>query len=125
MSNNVARSGLRRTASPLDGSFVDQLGGLRCRDEFYPARLLAFELLNLEALRLQVFERLAQQVIPTEAVSEGLGDLLDDPHHRVRAADVLGEQDAAAWSEHALRFSNRGRIIRDRAEPVGADDGVE
>ena len=44
---------------------------------------------------------------------------------RVRAADMLGEHDPAAGPQHPLRLADRGSVVRDRAEPVGADDGVE
>src|SRR5262245_60214691 len=72
-----------------------------------------------------MIERLAQLVLAAEAVSEGFGDPLDRPHQGVRTADVLGEQDPAAGPQHALGLADRGSIIGNSAEAVGADHGVE
>ena len=43
----------------------------------------------------------------------------------IRAADVLGKQDLAAGTKDAFGLADRGPIVGDRAEPIGADDGVE
>ena len=64
-------------------------------------------------------------MVPAEAVSEWIEQTLDRADKWIRATDVLGEKDPAPGTEHSLRLADRGSVIRDRAEAVGAYDCVE
>jgi hypothetical protein len=78
------------------------------------------QVLNLEALGVQIDERFAQLMVRLEPSGERIDDPLPESNDRIRALDVLDEHQTAAGSQHSVGLRYRAAIIRDRAQRQGS-----
>jgi hypothetical protein len=68
------------------------LPGFARGDAFDDSELRTLQLLDLKALRLEVIERLTQEVVRREPHREGVEEALDGPYDRSLAPHVLEKQ---------------------------------
>lgn len=85
----------------------------------------SLEVLHIEPDRSNVIERLAAEMVAFDSGCEQIQKPLKGPHHRIRAGNVLHQDQAPTRSEHAGDLADRCPVIRDGAQRHRADDRVE
>src|SRR4051812_1257713 len=100
-------------------------GGLRVSrpEPFDDAPLRSLEVLDLEADRRYVVERLAGQVVGLEANKQGIEESLHRSDGGRRASHVLDVDEFPAWAQYPERLRRGAAVVGDRAEGECDQDG--
>ena len=87
--------------------------------------LEALDTLNPKALRLEVDQRLANQVIAFSPNRDPVEGLLENSNQSQWTGDVLHQDEPPPRAEDALDFAHSLPIVGDRAQRERANDGIE
>ena len=95
--------------------FLLQGGRFASSHPLHDPPLGSLEELDLEPHRSKVVEWFATEMVAFDSGCDHIQKPLNGPHHRIRAGNVLHEDQAPARSEHPGDLADRGPVIGDGA----------